>query len=718
MMAPKSVCVSLALVMLSLLFGGGVVAQTPERVLYIRSDFADKPFGVSDELWLERINAIDAEASAFWAHNTYGVKDGFASSFTDVYTLPEALTAGSPFAAGANIGAISSAMRSAAAGDGWDLSQFDQVVLSFSGLPAFPGGALGTPGTVWMPGSNPFAGGFTHEMGHAFGLGHAHHWEGDGVVYPGEFRGGRDGLFMMGSEGGVILRNGLRAPINLPMRYRLGVVPDALVDSAPRPGVHRIHDFDRSDITNDDAYGRSLAKLFNHDGKQFWISFAPGLAEHWSHFGGEVFANGIVVSDLDNAITHSLDFTPGSQGGTGNQEDFVDSRDGALVVGQSYTFPNSSMRLAPLATGTSADGTKWIDVQITSASDFGDVLKLTLDVDTGMGSVSSIGGGTLQMIGYGVSSHSGHLSPTGWMPIAENGWFVAGSPTANHLDQIAGPIGGQTLGTLAVSSSPVAIGNALDLSSLANVPIGSPVDIDVELEYITPDGEIWSGQVEFVGENLVNNLVLSIDSNSGQATLTNRSLSTIRLRGYSVLSEDSLLPNNGNWNSLSDQGVSGVNEANVSASNLSELIPVEADAVTMAPGQELDLGVIFDTANDQDLVLEFVISTIGEGDYNGDGVVDVADYTVWRDNLGEPRMLPGEAATPGVVTMDDYAVWQANFGSVGRTLALNVGLVEYTSSAFLVVVPEPGSSSMALIAFCMTYFGLVSRRNALGFSRC
>jgi hypothetical protein len=39
-----------------------------------------------------------------------------------------------------------------------------------------------------------------------------------------------------------------------------------------------------------------------------------------------------------------------------------------------------------------------------------------------------------------------------------------------------------------------------------------------------------------------------------------------------------------------------------------------------------------------------------DGDYNGNGIVDAADYTVWRDGLGT------------VYTASDYTVWKANFG--------------------------------------------------------
>ena len=49
------------------------------------------------------------------------------------------------------------------------------------------------------------------------------------------------------------------------------------------------------------------------------------------------------------------------------------------------------------------------------------------------------------------------------------------------------------------------------------------------------------------------------------------------------------------------------------------------------------------------------------GDYNGNGVVDAADYTVWRDNLGKSVTLPNDT-TPGTVVQADFDVWKNNFG--------------------------------------------------------
>ena len=52
------------------------------------------------------------------------------------------------------------------------------------------------------------------------------------------------------------------------------------------------------------------------------------------------------------------------------------------------------------------------------------------------------------------------------------------------------------------------------------------------------------------------------------------------------------------------------------------------------------------------------------GDYNANGTVDAADYTVWRDKLGSSTTLPNDS-TPGTVVQADYDVWKSNFGMTG-----------------------------------------------------
>ena len=55
------------------------------------------------------------------------------------------------------------------------------------------------------------------------------------------------------------------------------------------------------------------------------------------------------------------------------------------------------------------------------------------------------------------------------------------------------------------------------------------------------------------------------------------------------------------------------------------------------------------------------------GDYNNNGKVDAADYTVWRNNLGQPGTVLKNRSmdVTGNVQQQDYVVWKTNFGLPG-----------------------------------------------------
>ena len=83
------------------------------------------------------------------------------------------------------------------------------------------------------------------------------------------------------------------------------------------------------------------------------------------------------------------------------------------------------------------------------------------------------------------------------------------------------------------------------------------------------------------------------------------------------------------------------------------------------------------------------------GDYNDDGTVDAADYTVWRDSLASGAPLLNETATPGTVDQDDYLAWKANFGAMAGPGGGSRGSV-----------PEPATATLllAVVAACAVNF--------------
>lgn len=92
----------------------------------------------------------------------------------------------------------------------------------------------------------------------------------------------------------------------------------------------------------------------------------------------------------------------------------------------------------------------------------------------------------------------------------------------------------------------------------------------------------------------------------------------------------------------------------------------------------IDWNVLYDT---NEVLLEAIaITALQEGDYNGDGVINVADYVRWRDSMSND--------------MAGYDAWRANFGATNGSGAGNAA------------VPEPSAWGLILAAFL---WQLVSR---------
>jgi hypothetical protein len=87
-------------------------------------------------------------------------------------------------------------------------------------------------------------------------------------------------------------------------------------------------------------------------------------------------------------------------------------------------------------------------------------------------------------------------------------------------------------------------------------------------------------------------------------------------------------------------------------------------------------------------VLQPHFATALDGDFNFDGIVNAADYTVWRNSLGQTGAgHDADSNFDGVVDEGDYNTWKANFGD-------SSGAGGTASS----VVPEPTANLLLTIA--------------------
>lgn len=93
---------------------------------------------------------------------------------------------------------------------------------------------------------------------------------------------------------------------------------------------------------------------------------------------------------------------------------------------------------------------------------------------------------------------------------------------------------------------------------------------------------------------------------------------------------------------------------------------------------------------------------VDTGDFNGDGLVNLADYVVWRSNLGADRatvFAAGSYAAGGIVNSEDYLNWKGNFGADTTTAALNASAM----------VPEPRTAWLLTGPGCLALLRRIGR---------
>jgi len=204
-------------------------------------------------------------------------------------------------------------------------------------------------------------------------------------------------------------------------------------------------------------------------------------------------------------------------------------------------------------------------------------------------------------------------------------------------------------------------------------------------------------------------LTLRVNTTDGHVSILNdTSSATIHLNYYEICSDTVSLDPDG-WTSIDGDAPASATtweEAGGSSPNLISEVNL-LGMESLAAGESVSIGWPYagTSLEQQDLVfrygttddpgtlfqgfVEYVASEPVVGDYNGDGGVDAADYTVWRDNLsGDGSLLLNrDPANTGTISEADYNSWKAHFGMSSGGAGIGTG-----------AVPEPSASSFALLA--------------------
>jgi T5SS/PEP-CTERM-associated repeat protein len=77
------------------------------------------------------------------------------------------------------------------------------------------------------------------------------------------------------------------------------------------------------------------------------------------------------------------------------------------------------------------------------------------------------------------------------------------------------------------------------------------------------------------------------------------------------------------------------------------------------------------------------------GDFNANGVVDAADYVMWRNSAGTMSSLPNDGGIGGTIGAAHYNLWRTNFGHIAGSAA---------GASATAAVPESAASLQMILA--------------------
>lgn len=347
-------------------------------------------------------------------------------------------------------------------------------------------------------------------------------------------------------------------------------------------------------------------------------------------------------------------------------------------------------------------------------------LKLLVDRQSGNLSLTGADATVVDFAAYAIQSTQGTLVPLSWDGIrdTELDWEEGGELNANLLTELNSN-GNPLVGAVVDNTIVLDMGDgAYNPAVLPALPLGEDAeDGDLSLSYYNQVvDQSLTGLVEFVGEKIFNNIGITVDLANGRAYLENESPNNLTITGYLIESTAGAIlnTNGGTFTGLtgfqSPSPLDGENIGQLDSSGSGRLL----NSSTALNVLGIDLGVVvdpgsLDSAFDA-LDFSFILSGVGEvsregfvkfinvpdgllGDFNGDGMVDVADYTVWRDNLGAPTedaLANGSGDGMNGVDVGDYLAWRNNFG-MGSGAAV-------TLSPTALAAPEPAAAALVLLS--------------------
>ena len=326
-------------------------------------------------------------------------------------------------------------------------------------------------------------------------------------------------------------------------------------------------------------------------------------------------------------------------------------------------------------------------------------LAIVVNPQTGAAAIRNDSDSTIDLNGYLLRAGTDLFDPVAWNSLEEQaipGW-VDGPGLSNRIAD-----------TNLLSSSSLDPGETFDLGS-PYVPFSPSAFGETEptfdFTYNVPGVGSFTGDVEF---EVQNNVVLVVNTDSGEAMLQNQSVFDVDINAYLVTSSVDALDTVG-WSPIAESDAAWL--AATGASNRIAEGNLLGSTQLLPGGGSLDLGSPINTAllNDEtDLSLQINVPGVGQlsggvlfvsdvagipGDFDGDGDVDGVDLGVFAfDFANSPQGGPPFA--------------QSDFDADGDVDGVDLGVFSFSFANFpasATAIPEPTSlalfSTVAALAF-------------------
>ena len=327
-----------------------------KQVLIIRTQFPDLPTSKTQA----DCQTVMEQVRQYYVRSSYGRTDMNVTVTAVAYMMPHP---SSYYITQITEGACWTALMNdavAAASADYPVDQtgggYDFVGDFFSAIAKVPGskisGSLGSFGTKWFwisDGGTLSPGAIAHEMGHAYGSGHAGLWkvsDGNPVSATGKLAEYGDTYDVMGAAGGY---SQPYADFNPWIKWHFGWIDDGQVAIVTAPGTYRFRIF-RFDSAA--ATGLLAIKIPRSDGSNYLI----GIRRNWVKKPLEM-TGAYIIWGYDVLYQNSSALIDCNTAGS-------NISDSALQVGQTLNDAPHGITITPLAIGGS-DPNQYMDVQVT-----------------------------------------------------------------------------------------------------------------------------------------------------------------------------------------------------------------------------------------------------------------------------------------------------------------------------------------------------------------